>query len=290
MKENIIVKKNEFLKFGYTLSLMEQRLLLACISQIDSRSCLDMNKQFVVTVQEIQDLFSLDACNQMYGHLKTACNRLWGREIVTRDTKTTTRLRWVWKVVYSDSEGLIKLNFSPDVIPYLSAITERFTKYKLKDVAEFKCIYSLRIYELFAQYQGVGFVSYDIDDLRALLDLNKKYLLYSEFRRNVIEKSVAEINNFSNLTVSYSEKRMGRKVIALLFHFKTKSVVITPSTETIAKSKSTTSLNRQQQNNGEELNNLVEEIAIARKRFGVAVNENNVPCEVIEILKKEGRW
>jgi hypothetical protein len=72
-----------------------------------------------------------------------------------------------------------------------------------------------------------------------------------------------------------------------MFHFKTKETII-------AKSKSTTrgeftSLNHQQ-NNGEEINNLVEEIAISRKRFGNAVNQSNVPSDIVDILKQQGRW
>ena len=70
MKDNIIVKKNDFLKFGYTLSLMEQRLLLACIAQVDSRISLDMNKQFEISVQEIKDLFAPDSKKHLYRDLK----------------------------------------------------------------------------------------------------------------------------------------------------------------------------------------------------------------------------
>ena len=57
MKNNIVVKKNEFLKFKYSLSLNEQRLLLACISKIDSRKPILPEQEFFVTVQEMSDLF-----------------------------------------------------------------------------------------------------------------------------------------------------------------------------------------------------------------------------------------
>ena len=66
MKDNIIVKKNEFLKFSYSLTINEQRLLLACISQIDSRNKLLKEDSFEVSVQEIKDLFCLGYSNQIF--------------------------------------------------------------------------------------------------------------------------------------------------------------------------------------------------------------------------------
>jgi hypothetical protein len=50
MKDNLIVKHNDFLNLGYKLSLNEQRILLACISQVDSRNTLDQGMDFVITV------------------------------------------------------------------------------------------------------------------------------------------------------------------------------------------------------------------------------------------------
>ncbi len=84
MKNNLIVKKNEFLKFGYSLPMTEQSLLLACISQVDSRTALDDDHKFVVRVQEMRDLFS-DESKNLYRDLKSACETLWDREVVRVD-------------------------------------------------------------------------------------------------------------------------------------------------------------------------------------------------------------
>ena len=104
--------------------------------------------------------------------------------------------------------------------------------------------------------------------------------LYFEFKRNVIERAISEINTYSNLTVTYIEKRRGRKVITIQFAFKTKSKPITP-----AKVKALT-----KPTDKEEFDALVNEIANSRKRFGMAINETNVPENVISILKQQGRW
>lgn len=280
MKDNIIVKKNDFLKFGYTLSLMEQRLLLACIAQVDSRISLDMNKQFEISVQEIKDLFAPDSKKHLYRDLKEACDRLFERRIVARTSNKITKLRWVWKVEYEDNTAIIKINFSPDVIPYLSDITERFTKYKLGDVKDFKCVHSLRLYELFAQFQSTGTRELYIDELRQLLDIGDKYLIFSELKRSVIDKAINEINKYSNLSVSYGERKRGRKIIALQFNFTTKNKHISPEIINV--------VSEDHVKNEQQM--LIDEFANSRKRFGDAVNESNVPQHIVEILKQSGRW
>ena len=200
MKNNLIVKKNEFLKFGYSLPMTEQSLLLACISQVDSRTALDDDHKFVVRVQEMRDLFS-DESKNLYRDLKSACETLWDREIVRVDVDGIEKIRWVRKVKYFTDESKIELTFSQDVIPYLTAITERFTKYRLDDVRHFRCVYSLRLYELFAQYQVAGKIEIDVDELRRLFDLEVKYPEFKELKRSVVDKAVSEINKLSNLSV-----------------------------------------------------------------------------------------
>ena len=109
--------------------------------------------------------------------------------------------------------------------------------------------------------------------------------LYFEFKRNVIERAISEINTYSNLTVTYIEKRRGRKVITIQFTFKTKSKPIAP-----AKAKAVTKPTTTKPTDKEEFDALVNEFANSRKRFGMAINETNVPENVISILKQQGRW
>lgn len=283
MKNNVIVKRNDFLRLGYSLTIMEQRLLLACISQVDSRNKLQKEDAFEVTVQEIQDIFGNERSKQFYRDLELAADRILNRLIIYKNSDTVIRkFHWVHTVDYIKNESKIVLHFHPDIIPYLSEITERFTRYKLNDVKDFKCIYSLRLYELFAQFQGIGSREITIDELRLLLDLDKKYLLYAEFKRCVIEKSINEINAHSNLTVKFNERRKGRKVIAIQFFFVTKIKKLPTKIDQPTATTQKTSL--------EEREILVEEFANCRKRFGNAVSESSIPADIVEILKSQGRW
>lgn len=222
MTNSLIVKRNDLLNVSYSLSLNEQRILLGCISQVDSRLTLDKEKTFEVSVQSIKDLFGSQNASHFYTEIKNAVERLSERWIVIRGDKRVVKLRWVYKIEYLDNEATIRLNFSPDVIPYLSEITERFTKYRLNDVKDFKCIYSLRLYELFAQYQAIGSREIEVDELRILFELENKYPSFGELKRSVIDKALYEINLHSNMNVSCGFRKRGRKVLAFQFSFETK--------------------------------------------------------------------
>ena len=227
MKDNLIVKHNDFLSLGYKLSLNEQRILLACISQVDSRNTLDQGMDFVIKVQEIKDIFGDQSATSIYADLRSAVDQLAERWIIFNTDSVRTKMRWVWKIDYFKHEAIIRLNFSPDIIPYLSSITDCFTKYKLNDVKEFKCIYSLRLYELFAQYQGIGNREITVDELRRLFDLGGKYKTFRDLKRDVVDKAIKEINQYSNLTVACGLRKVGARVVAFQFQFETKQKLIT---------------------------------------------------------------
>lgn len=221
--EDVVVKRNHLVNASYSLSLNEQRLLLGCISQIDSMSALDGKTMFHLRMTDLIDLFSITKNNRFYQQMKSASRKLYNRNIIIIEDGKRTDVRWITKKVECDGSGVLSLRFNQEVIPYLSEITGAFTKYKLKWVSKFKCSYSIRLYELMAQWKGKGTREIEVDDLREMLSIGNKYPRWAEFRRNVIDKSVDEITQHSNLDVSYGLRRSGRSVVAIQFSFRTKT-------------------------------------------------------------------
>jgi plasmid replication initiation protein len=155
--------------------------------------------------------------------MRQAATRLFRRSIVIKGKDKQTFLRWVWRVDYFDKEGAIGLYFSPDVIPYISTLSSKFAKYRLEDVSKFRSAYSYRVYEFFAQWQKIGYREIKVDDLRDLLCLGSKYKRFAEMKRNVIDVAINEINEHSNLSVSYGYRKQNRRVVAIQFRFSTKT-------------------------------------------------------------------
>ena len=223
----MVVKKKALLEFKYSLGINEQRLLLASISKLDSRKPLAEGTEIEITVQEMSDLFDQQR-NNVYRDMKRSCKKLRASYITTTDKDKITEINWVSTASYWHDESKVVIVFNNAILPYLTSITEKFIKYKIADVSGFQSIYSLRFYELLHQYQydGKGSFEISIDDFRSLLDLGNKYSTFGELKRSVIEKVIFEINQSSNLKVSYGERKRNRKVVSLQFAFETKKQII----------------------------------------------------------------
>ena len=142
------------------LTLAEQRVLLACIAQIDAKETLTDQYRFEVTAAEIVDLAGLDNTSNAYRDLKKTSEKLYERSVIINDPDPDNpqieqrKTRWISSIDYAPGEGKLILSFSFGIIPYLSQLSREFTKYKLKHVSRFESVYSIRLYELLVQWSS----------------------------------------------------------------------------------------------------------------------------------------
>lgn len=212
----VVVKDNKIIEASYTLSLSEQRVLLACISQIDSKSTLQPDNKFHVMASEIVDLMGLDSSNA-YRDMKMAVERLYNRTI--KIDGEDGEMRWIYRKEYVKNEGKITLYFSPEIIPYLSQLSDKFTAYKLKYVTQFKSSYSIRLYEILVQWASAGEREVKVDWLRKIFQVEDKYKAIKDFKKYIVEPSLADINEHSNIWVEYGQRKSGRTVTHFQFKF-----------------------------------------------------------------------
>lgn len=215
-----VSKGNYLVEASYSLTLQEQRLILACLSKIDARN--EAPKTIELTASEYSSLMNIDIKNA-HRELYKAADRLYERSILVTDPDKTEEFRWVQKKVkYLKGEGRIKLFWSDDVMIYISQLKRRFTSYRLSDVAQLNTSYAIRLYELLMQFNSTKERYISLTKLREFFKLEEKYLLFRDFNKWVIKPSVNEINRASNLDVTYSLLKDGRNVSGLRFDFQEK--------------------------------------------------------------------
>ena len=226
VKNNIVVKDNNLVNASYELTLQEQRLMLGCISLIDSRHQIDTQRLYKIQVKDIGDLCGVVNTTHFYKDMVGAAKRLLKRTVKIGDKQSGVygEAVWITRYVVDDRNRTIEVNFNEDVLPYLSSLQARFTKYKLKDVAKFRSVYSIRIYELLAQWKSVGYVEIELSKLRKILCVENKYAAFSDLRKSVIEVAVNEITQHSNMDVTYGYKKQGRTITAIQFRFESKAI------------------------------------------------------------------
>jgi plasmid replication initiation protein len=212
-----ITKSNYLIEASYNLTLQEQRLILACLSKVNSTQ--EAKKEISLSASEYSELMNINIKNahrELYG----AAEKLYERSVIVSDPEKTEEFRWIQKkVVYHKGDGRITLTWSDDVLGYISQLKRRFTTYRLADVANLNTSYAIRLYELLMQFNSTKQRYISLDDFRSLFQLEDKYPLFRDLNKRVIKPAVKEINDSSNLIVYYSTKKKGKNVIALEFDF-----------------------------------------------------------------------
>ncbi|MDD5581475.1 MAG: RepB family plasmid replication initiator protein [Methylobacter sp.] len=224
-----VVKSNKVVEASYMLSLAEQRVLLSCIAQIDSMAVLTEEYRFEVTAVSVADLVGIENLSNTYRDLKTAAEKLYERSVIIDDPDpdnpkiTQRKTRWISTIDYVPGEGKVVLSFAIGIIPYLSQLSREFTKYKLKHVARFESVYSIRLYELLVQWNSSGEREIEVEWLKNQFQVRDKYRRLVDLKKRVIDPAVEEINKHSNIWVEYGQHKSGRTVTHFQFKFGLKS-------------------------------------------------------------------
>ena len=219
-KGELVVKSNQVVEASYRLSVLEQRVLISAIAKIPKQIAVTDDEIYTVSTYDLQSIGVHE--KTAYKELKLAVERLYERSINFIDGNGS-KIRWVQRIDFNDSKSEIAIRFSKDILPYISNVKANFTQYLLSDVATMKSAYSFRLYELVAQYKNIGKRLIGIDDLRLMLDVGKRYKTTGNLIAWVIQPSIDEINEVTNLTVTVEPKKTGRKYTHLEFIIKVKA-------------------------------------------------------------------
>lgn len=225
LNKNHVVKSNQVIEASYQLSAVEQRIVLAAISRIPKNQPITDDELYPVSVDELKQLGVHE--KTAYRDLKEGINRLYERSINLSIDDKSIKMRWVQEIQFLDSQSVIGIRFSKPILPFISNLSREFTKYALSDIAGINSGYGIRIYELLVQYRQIGKREISVESLRTMLELGKKYPLFADFKKRVIDTAIDQINEYSPLKVTYEQKKTGRKVTHIVFSFKEKSKSIT---------------------------------------------------------------
>ena len=221
----VVVKGNSIIESSYSLTLVEKRILLGCISKIDSTQQFTKKDGFTIKVDEIKDLVTeRTSKNSLYSQVKKGMDRL-GERWLDLNEKGTDKTRWIYRKKYNDDEGSITLYFTDEILPFLSELKGNFTKYKLQYVSKFSSVHSIRIYELLVQWLSKGTREIEVDSLKKMLGVEGKYTRSSNFIEKVIKPSLSDINTHSNLNASFGVRKTGKRVSHIQFEFSIKDEI-----------------------------------------------------------------
>lgn len=135
-------------------------------------------------------------------------------------------LRWE-----DDSKNAIQIRFTSEVLPYFTQLAGgNFTTYQLKHLFALDSVASMSLYTYFIKnefkynHQKTYEVPLLLENLKALIDINEaKYDRWVDFRRYVLDKIVAEINENTDLKLEYDTIKKGRPIVGVNFKLNRRS-------------------------------------------------------------------
>ena len=151
-------------------------------------------------------------------------NSIW---ITNAEGKEET-VSWFSKVKMNKGQGTVSVKFDETIQDYLFLLQNKYTQYKLSTPLAFKSKYSIRLYELLLSYtkkteieNGIeNEIYFSPDELKERLD-GQSYAKFYDFRRFVLDKSIEEINQYSeDINVRYTCEYKGKQIQQVFFYIK----------------------------------------------------------------------
>lgn len=230
----LITKDNKLINASYSLGIPEQRVIfLAIVEARAQKQMIDARGVLQIHASSYQEQFKVEK-HTSYGALKSAVTGLFESSFEYSDIHEQTGkpakhvVRWVQKISYIDTAGMIELQFTDAVIPLITRLSEQYTEYDLKQVSELQSEYAIRLYELMMQWKTVGKTNkIPIDDLRKKLGVKPdQYQAMNNFKARVLDHAVSQINDHTDVTAEYEQHKTGRKVTGFTFRFKSKAKAV----------------------------------------------------------------
>jgi len=222
IREYKVVKHNDLIQRSrFQLSLLEQKIILYLISKIKPS---DMEiKEHVFKIDDFFKACGFVNSGENYKIIKQAILSLRNRGMwVTLANGTEITISWIEKAMINRKNGSVTIKIDDLLKPYLLQLKENFTQYELLYTLAMQSQYSPRLYEILKSHEYKKSISYDLEELKRTMSA-ENYNLFGDFRRRVLDIAVREINELSDIAVTYELVKKERKYVGIKFAIKMKN-------------------------------------------------------------------
>lgn len=231
----LVVKGNELIQRNrFELSLIEQKTVAFICSMIkpskeNGNECFQLEYEF--NICDYCKVCGIDYDNgKNYLNVKATLKKLADRSMwITFEENPNEEVlcRWLSKVRTNKRSGIAYIELDRDMVPYLFALGQKFTQYQLYNILAMKSAFSVRIYELMKSYAFQKAKTFDLDELKRLLMVEdvKSYKNFADFKKRVLDKAQKEINELTDINITYEPITKGRKVVQVKFRIQKKNPI-----------------------------------------------------------------
>lgn len=213
-KSNVAIRKAR-----YSLSLQQQKVLCYLISELNETDTYETEKIF--DIKAFYDF--MEVGNKDYDKVRQALKALSDKSWWIKSEEGYDILVRFLNTVRSDKRsGKVRIKFHEDMMPFLQHLKTEYTQYKLWYTMTMRSEYSLRLYELLKSVAAKESWYFEITELKKIF-MCENYKQFNDFKKRVIEPAVAEINEKTDVTVTYELFKDGKSYVGIEFYISNKS-------------------------------------------------------------------
>ncbi len=208
------------------LSFFERRLYWLVLREIRHIQAIDKLK--IKPYEELK--FRFHYSEVIKGHpnstIKKVCDSIQRKTISWEDENGKHTNVVVFPMAeYWPKKGVIELTMYHAAIPVFLFLGSGYAQYGFDDVLILSSEYAQLLFTNLARFRGTGIWRVNLKDLQQMIGAKEKsYNNYSAFRTRVIDLSLRQINEHTNLTVTYEPVLQGRAVIGIEFRIQLKTL------------------------------------------------------------------
>ncbi|GAA9309370.1 hypothetical protein TH0279_14600 [Helicobacter pylori] len=225
----LITQDNRFIyaKYGDTTA-NELKFFYYIISKLNSIS----DKSFElheVPISEILGEVLNHESEDNYTYIKNLCRSLSKRILedeslvfdpVTNKKEEIFEVMAIFKrIQYLKRKAVICYQLNDCLKPYLLGLRKNFTQIPLQHILPIRSGYAIRIYQILLSElkQNRNEVDLYLINLQDVLCVPKSYYKWKDFKNNVLEPSIKEINATTDIVASYRTKKERQKITKIVF-------------------------------------------------------------------------
>ena len=232
----MIAKSNDMIRNSrYNLTVMEQKIVMYLFSKIKPEDTDLTEYQF--EIKNFCDVCGIDYANGgNYQYVKSVIKGLRDKSFWIEVEGTEILCSWIRKASLNKGTGRGIMKLDETILNHAIGLIKKgnFTQFMMIYTLPMKGQYSRHLYEILKSREfeinqyNKEFVTYEVAELKRILMAD--YKEYYDFKRKVLDYALEEINEYSDLQVTYEEikiktgKRGRQPIGSLRFFIKSRDV------------------------------------------------------------------
>ena len=226
----LIRKSNKLVEARYKFDIWEMRVFVKMVSLIKPEDK-DFT-QYKISVSDIINDFGLPNSGNYYSLLRQGAENLLTKQVEMERMDEEGKKKKIKANLISSTESYINddegkdviLKFDPELKKHLLDLKAQYLTYDIRNILKLTSVYSIRIYELLKQFEGLitskGFAKrkFLIEELKLTLGIGSdEYSLYGHFKNKVLLKAQKDLLEETDIRFEIEEEKNGRKIVAVHF-------------------------------------------------------------------------